>query len=124
TANVGGVCTLINTCCCTYIDESSKIEADIQKMWEQAKLFHQVAQVKTKWGFQELWGKLTSWLPNFGWIKQIFVLILTPIVVGIFICILFRPYLWCTNCNKDRHTEWKRNQLRQKVGTGTYFRKI
>ncbi|NXX51870.1 ERVV2 protein, partial [Tricholaema leucomelas] len=30
TAQMGGVCTLINITCCTYIDQSGQIETDIQ----------------------------------------------------------------------------------------------
>ncbi|NXR12806.1 ERVV2 protein, partial [Semnornis frantzii] len=30
TAQMGGVCTLINTMCCTYIDQSGQIETDTQ----------------------------------------------------------------------------------------------
>lgn len=44
TANVGGVCTLINTSCCTYVDESREIETNIQKIWEHAEVLHQVSQ--------------------------------------------------------------------------------
>ncbi|NXP12020.1 ERVV1 protein, partial [Thinocorus orbignyianus] len=30
TARMGRVCTVISTSCCTYIDESSKVEVDLQ----------------------------------------------------------------------------------------------
>ncbi|NXP14408.1 ERVV2 protein, partial [Thinocorus orbignyianus] len=30
TARMGGVCTVINMSCCTYVDDSSRIEIDLQ----------------------------------------------------------------------------------------------
>lgn len=44
TASVGGVCILINTSCCTCIDKSRETETNIQKVWEHAKVLHQVSQ--------------------------------------------------------------------------------
>lgn len=52
TANVGGVCTLINTSCCTYVDESREIETNIQKIWEHAKVLHQLSQDGSTWGLK------------------------------------------------------------------------
>ncbi|NXW93294.1 ERVV2 protein, partial [Alopecoenas beccarii] len=111
TVNIGGVCTLINTNCCTYIDKSKEIETDIQKIWEHAEVLHQVAQDDTTRGFQELWEKLTSWLLNFGWLKQLFVLVIMLIVLGLLICILLRCFLCCTKGAMDSYTQWKKHQL-------------
>ncbi|KAM6306968.1 LOW QUALITY PROTEIN: transmembrane protein 209-like [Podargus strigoides] len=35
TAQMGGVCTRINNSCCTYVDESGKINKDVHAIWEQ-----------------------------------------------------------------------------------------
>ncbi|NWU98620.1 ERVV2 protein, partial [Upupa epops] len=97
TANLGGVCTLINSSCCSYIDESSKIETDVTKIWEHAKILHQVSQDNTDWGlgFSELWNTLTSWLPNLTWIKQVFVVIIFLVMIGLVVGIMLRCCFLC-----------------------------
>ncbi|NXG44216.1 ERVV2 protein, partial [Psilopogon haemacephalus] len=108
TAQMGGVCTLINTTCCTYIDQSGQIETDIQKLWEQGRILHEVAKDNTSWGFQGLWDKLTFWLPNFGWLKQLFACVLILIAMGI---------------TEDSYVNWKKHQLRQQIESGKYLKK-
>jgi len=46
---------------------------DIQAIWEKSSLLDQVAQNDTLFGFTNTWNKLTSWLPKFTWLKQLFV---------------------------------------------------
>ncbi|KAF1436292.1 Syncytin-2, partial [Pygoscelis papua] len=55
----GGVCTVINTSCCTYVDQSGRVSTDLQVIWEQTKILHQVTKDDTSWGFEEIWNKLT-----------------------------------------------------------------
>lgn len=40
----GGVCTVVNTSCCVYVDQSGRIETDIHKIWHQTKILHKVNQ--------------------------------------------------------------------------------
>lgn len=42
TAKEGGVCAIINQSCCAYIDETHRIETDLQTIWEHTKVLHQV----------------------------------------------------------------------------------
>ena len=39
-----GVCTVVNTSCCVYVDQSGRIERDIHKVWHQTKILHKVNQ--------------------------------------------------------------------------------
>ncbi|NWY63428.1 ERVV2 protein, partial [Chionis minor] len=121
TANMGEVCTLINTTCCTYVSELGNIETDIQKIWEWTKVLHRITQDNTSWRFQELWEKFSSWLPKLGWLKQLFVLLITLIVVSLLFCILLRCFPSCTKGTVDSYAQWKKHQLRQKIESGKYF---
>lgn len=47
TAQVGGVCTLINTPCCTYIAQSGQITTNIHTIWQRAKILHEVTKDDT-----------------------------------------------------------------------------
>ena len=82
-AEEGGVCTVINQSCCAFVNREAQIETDVHRIWEASKLFHLIAQDDTSWGFTNLWEKLTSWLPNFAWLKQLFVLVVTVDFRGI-----------------------------------------
>ncbi|KAF1485859.1 Syncytin-2, partial [Megadyptes antipodes antipodes] len=55
----GGVCIMINTSCCTYVDQSGRVSTDLQVIWDQTKILHQVTQDNTSWGFEEVWNRLT-----------------------------------------------------------------
>ncbi|NWS57254.1 ERVV2 protein, partial [Chunga burmeisteri] len=112
TAHMGGVCTLINTSCCTYVDESGKIELDIQKIWDRAKVLHQVAEDDISFGLADLWEKLTSWLPNFVWLKQVFITCKITVALGILICCMLQCFVWMCVRSGDSYEEWKRHQLR------------
>uniref|UniRef100_A0A663N0B8 Envelope protein n=1 Tax=Athene cunicularia TaxID=194338 RepID=A0A663N0B8_ATHCN len=73
-AQQGGLCTAIGEQCCTYINQNSRVETDLQ----QTRFLHLVTLDDTSWGFQDLWERLTSWLPNFKWLKQ---LLLTAVLL-------------------------------------------
>ncbi|NXF10194.1 ERVV2 protein, partial [Smithornis capensis] len=117
----GGVCAVVGTSCYTYIDQNQAVNTDLQSIWNQMKILHQVTQDNTSWGFQELWDKLTSWLPNLAWLKQLFMAIV--IVLGIVVCFGARCFMWMCMCTNDGYKEWKRHQLRWKVESGKYFRR-
>uniref|UniRef100_A0A8B9F5X1 Uncharacterized protein n=1 Tax=Amazona collaria TaxID=241587 RepID=A0A8B9F5X1_9PSIT len=67
TAQVGGVCTLINESCCSYVEQSGKILKDVKEIWKHAKILHDVYQNdKISW----LDALLTSWGLN-GWLASL-----------------------------------------------------
>ncbi|NXI48612.1 ERVV1 protein, partial [Galbula dea] len=107
----GGVCTVINSTCCTYMDQGGRIATDLQEIWTQTKTLHAITQDDTSWGFSELWHKLTSWLPNFTWLKQLFALMVSLLVLGIMLCVLLRCFFWCCQGTGDAYTNWKKWQL-------------
>uniref|UniRef100_A0A8U7P058 Uncharacterized protein n=1 Tax=Corvus moneduloides TaxID=1196302 RepID=A0A8U7P058_CORMO len=68
-AKEGGVCTVINTSCCSYVDLDKQIETDLHTILEKTQTLHQITLDDTSWGFKEVWDKLTSWLPNLSWLN-------------------------------------------------------
>ncbi|NXN64068.1 ERVV2 protein, partial [Himantopus himantopus] len=123
TAHMGGVCTLINTSCCTYVDESSRIEVEIQKIWDHAKVLHQVSLDDTSFGFSNLWEKLTSWLPNLTWLKQLFIVVIMITVLGLLVCCMLQCFMWMCKQTASTYEEWKKHKLRQNTESGKYFAK-
>ncbi|NXV25231.1 ERVV2 protein, partial [Cepphus grylle] len=111
----GGACAVINQSCCTYINQEGRIEEDLEKIWEKNKILYEVSRDNTSWGFEELWNKLTSWLPNWNWLKQLFVGIITLIILGIIVCMLLRCFLWCHRDSEENYSDWKRHRIRHQV---------
>lgn len=70
TAKERGICAIINQSCCAYIDETHRIETDLQTIWEHTEVLHQVLLDDTSFGFTELWKNLSSWL-DFVRLKQL-----------------------------------------------------
>ena len=97
----GGVCTVINTSCCMYVDQSGRISIDLEEIWKQTRVLHEISKDDLSWSFSEIWNKLTSWLPNFQWLKQVFIALITLVVLGIFVCMLFRCLLCCVTVNNE-----------------------
>ncbi|NXL68843.1 ERVV2 protein, partial [Chordeiles acutipennis] len=123
-ASQGGVCTIVDSSCCTYVDNTGRVTSDLQTIWKKTKILHQVAQDNTSWGFHELWDKLTSWLPNLIWLKQ---LLATLIGIVLFFCVLFVmmkcAFCCCFNTGHS-YSEWKKNRLRQELESNKYFREL
>ena len=110
TAKEGGVCVVINQSCCAYVDKTGRVETDIQAIWERTKLLHQMSMDDTSFGFRDLWEKLTSWLPDFTWLKQLFIVCVIIMIVLILMCITMRCMLClCINSGKGYG---KRKKLR------------
>ncbi|XP_072715512.1 endogenous retroviral envelope protein HEMO-like [Ciconia boyciana] len=121
TAKEGGVCMIINTSCCAYINKDKQIEADLNALWEKARIVQEVSSDDTSLGLRDLWDKLTSWLPNFGWLKQLFIGFITLAILGIFVCVFLKCFLWCHRNSAETYNDWKRNKIRHQVETGRYF---
>ncbi|NXO57352.1 ERVV2 protein, partial [Aramus guarauna] len=120
-AKEGGLCTVINQTCCIYINKQNQIETDLEKIWEKNKILHRVAQDDTSWRFTDLVEKLTSWLPNLTWMKQLFITVIIVILLSIVFCMTVRCALWCFRNTGDSYSEWKRNQPRRKLESNKYF---
>ncbi|NXR11566.1 ERVV2 protein, partial [Semnornis frantzii] len=118
TAKEGGVCIVLNQSCCTYVDESKRV---VSKLWEYSKTLHEVALGDTSFGFADIWHKLTSWLLNFGWLKQLFVLMIAVISLGVFVCVTLKCSRCCDKGTLDRYVNWKKHQLPQETESGKYF---
>ncbi|NXE11392.1 ERVV2 protein, partial [Lophotis ruficrista] len=123
-ASQGGVCTIINVGCCMYVDQSGRISDDLREIRKQAKILHEVTQDDTSWAFSELWEKLTSWLAYLIWLKQLFVTIIAIILLSIILCIAIQCGLWCFQNTGYSYSEWKKNQLRQRLESNNYFEKM
>lgn len=118
-AKEGGVCIIINQSCCAYVDQTQRIETDLQAIWEHTKIFHQVSMDDTSSGFTELWKKLTGWLPNFTWLKQLFVACIIVIILFVLICIAVRCVLCFCVTSGESYSAWSRHTLRQKLEHGS-----
>ncbi|XP_074667523.1 LOW QUALITY PROTEIN: syncytin-2-like [Strix aluco] len=123
TAKEGGVCLIINQSCCSYISQGKRIETDMTQIWQQSKILHQITQDNTSLGFTNLWEKLTSWLPDLTWLKQLFIACVLTIILGILICCMLRCFMWICKYTSNHYGDWKRHQLCQKVESGAYFAK-
>lgn len=120
-AKEGGLCTVINQTCCVYVNKQKQIETDLEKIWERNKILRAVAQDDTSWGFTDLVEKLTSWLPNLTWLKQLFITVIVVVVLFMVLCVVIRCTLWCFKSTGNPYSEWKKNQLRRKLESNRYF---
>ncbi|NXA13784.1 ERVV1 protein, partial [Sapayoa aenigma] len=121
-ANQAGVCTIVNTSCCMYINQTQRVNTHLQSIWDQTEVLHQITQDDT-WGFRELWNNLTYWLPKLTWLKQLFMIVVMLIVLGIKICFGVWCFIWINTHINDGCEEWKRHQLRWKMESGRYFQR-
>ena len=47
TAKEAGVCMISNQSCCAYVDETHRVEIDLQTMWEKSQVVLRVTQYKS-----------------------------------------------------------------------------
>ncbi|NXS70908.1 ERVV2 protein, partial [Pandion haliaetus] len=121
TTEEGGVCMNVNTSCCACINKDKQIEADLNALWEKTQVFHEVSLDDTSMEFQDLWDKLTSWLPNLRWLKQLLVGLITLTILGILVCVFLKCFLWCCWNSAETYSDWKRNKISHQVETEKYF---
>ena len=110
------MCTKINHTCCVYVDETQRIETDVRKLWEQIKAIHQVTLDDTSFRFTVLWNRLTSSLPNFVWLKQLFTACVVLLFLGIFICYVVSCVCLSNQVEIMRHGNSVRYARRWKAG--------
>ncbi|XP_054246936.1 endogenous retrovirus group V member 2 Env polyprotein-like [Indicator indicator] len=123
-AKEGGLCTIVNDSCCTYVNEEKKIEMDLHKIWEQSKVFHEVSRDDISYGFSNLWEKLTSWMPNIFWLKQLLVGIVMIIILIVLIVVLIKVIMCIGKSDVKSYERYKNDKLRHELETGNYFKKI
>nr|XP_028600351.1 uncharacterized protein LOC114604423 [Podarcis muralis] len=93
-ASQGGVCTLLNTSCCVYINQdqrvvtnieqirklatiynhSDRVESNVDRIKKQADLYRKISLAGGE--LPSMWNWFTSWLPGWGWLKEILLVIL------------------------------------------------
>lgn len=123
-ASQGGACSTINESCCSYIDQSCRIETDLEEIWKQTKIFHEITMDDTSWGFEEIWKELTSWLPDLSWLRQLVAGLLTLIVLVLITCGMVQCSFWCCKQSMVNYEDWKRNEVKHQVETGNYFKGV
>ncbi|NXE30467.1 ERVV2 protein, partial [Ardeotis kori] len=122
-ASQGGVCTTVNRSCCMSMDQSGRISPDLKEIWEQTKILREVTKDDTSCGFEEVWNKLTSWLPNLAWVKQLFMAATLLGLLILFTCILIQCTFWCCKRTTGSYEEWKSHKLKHQVESGKYFKR-
>ncbi|NXY64852.1 ERVV2 protein, partial [Callaeas wilsoni] len=118
----GGVCTVLNTSCCSYVDLNKRIETDLQTTWDKTQTLHHITLDDTAWRFKEIWDKLTAWLPNSSWLRQLFTIVTCVITLLFTVCISSYCYMILRTWNRDAYAQWCKHKLRNKTEKGTYFR--
>ncbi|NWH26980.1 ERVV2 protein, partial [Grus americana] len=119
-ASPGGVCATTNISCCMYIDQNGTISTEIRR---QSEVLHKITKDDTSWGFEEIWHKLTSWLPNLTWLRQLFGFVLLIGLMIILTCVLIQCAFWCSRRTSGEYANWKRNKIRHAVEPGKYFKR-
>ena len=118
------MCTVLGEHCCTYVNPDKRIEKDLSQIWEKTKILHEVAQDNTSWGFSDLIEKLTPWLPNLAWLKQLFVMTVIVVIRSMALCVIIWCAWWHFQSTGHSYSEWKKNQLRQQLESNEYFEKV
>ncbi|NXH84173.1 ERVV2 protein, partial [Edolisoma coerulescens] len=116
-----GVCTVINTSCCSYVDLNKRIETDLQTIWDKTQILHQITLDDTSWGLKEIWDKLTAWLPNLSWLKQLFIIVIFVITLLFTVCISSYCCMILCTWNRNAYAQWQKHKLRNKREKGTYI---
>ncbi|XP_059576651.1 endogenous retroviral envelope protein HEMO-like isoform X1 [Alligator mississippiensis] len=112
----GGVCALINSTCCVYVNQDMRIKTDIRKIRNQLRVLHQVASENTDRGLKEMWSWLTSWLPDFGALgKKILYGILFVLIVLIMFYVLVQLILCCVKASKKSFSKAKKPTAESRI---------
>lgn len=90
-----GVCAIINTTTCSFVDQGGKVKKDVDEIWKGTQILHEVASRNDTLKSDHIFHTLTSWLPNWAWIKETF---MTAVIIGI-ICVIACGSAGCVNWN-------------------------
>jgi len=75
---------------------------DLEEIWKQTKILHEVTKDNSSRGLEEVWNKLTSWLPNLSWLKGLFFFVFVITCVCVLACIMIQ----CCNCCNQSQRLW------------------
>ncbi|NWV18063.1 ERVV2 protein, partial [Origma solitaria] len=114
-AKEGGVCTVINTSCCSYVDLNKQIETDLQTILRKTQILHEITLDDISWGFQDVWKKLTTWLPNLSWFKQLFVIVTCIIALLFTVCISSYCCMILCTWNPNAYAQWQKYKHTNKI---------
>lgn len=53
----GDICAIINTTCCSYVDQSGRIKKDLAEIWEQTQILHKVAFRNNTLNFDHIYNR-------------------------------------------------------------------
>lgn len=85
-ASKGGVCTVINTSCCVYIDQTQRIQTDLEEIRKNSDIFQEIQKNQGV----DIFDWITSWIPNLNAIIRkligIAIIVLT-LIIGVWILI-------------------------------------
>lgn len=84
-------------CYFNLCDNSQLLEENIQQLEKLA------LEVYEREGWDLSW--LTSWLPNLGWLKHLFVIILLIALMIIVACYLIQCILFCIPRRRNKYVE-------------------
>lgn len=108
----GHGCTGLSEMCCFNLSDHSE---SIHKKLERMKNNTQQITANVNPILEELGGllgeKFTSWLPNFAWLKQLFIACIIMVFLFIFVCIAMECALWLCKSTGSSYEEWKRHEL-------------
>lgn len=108
----GHGCTGLSGMCCFNLSDHSE---SIHKKLEKMKNNTQQITANVNPILEELGGllgeKFTSWLPNFAWLKQLFIACIIMVFLFIFVCIAMECALWLCKSTGSSYEEWKRHEL-------------
>uniref|UniRef100_A0A2D4NSG2 Uncharacterized protein n=1 Tax=Micrurus surinamensis TaxID=129470 RepID=A0A2D4NSG2_MICSU len=86
-----------NMYCFVIQDKSPFIESKL-------KVLHNITthltHITESNAFGHIWHYLTSWLPDFGWLKILFIGICVAIIIGIVSCICVKSLTLCELCTR------------------------
>ncbi|XP_064929372.1 protein NYNRIN-like isoform X1 [Columba livia] len=98
-ASQGGVCTMLNSSCCMYIDQSKQLITEVDKIWKVSHVMQQIQRDDANWGVADLWQWMTSWFPDLGTlVKKILMIVIVIVIVFVIIFVLIHCMSMFCNC--------------------------
>ena len=98
-ASQGGVCTMLNSSCCMYIDQSKQLITEVDKIWEVSHVMQQIQRDDPNWGVADLWQWMTSSFPELGTlVKKILMIVIVIVIVFVIIFVLIQCMSMFCNC--------------------------
>lgn len=80
-----GVCAIGNTTC-SFVDQRGKVKKDVDEIWKGTHILHEVASRNETLKSDHIFHTLTSWLPNWAWIKETFITAVIIVIICVIAC--------------------------------------